>query len=259
MSTDTLRVAALALACAALGATPPLALAAGSEAPARGHVAFSLSPGPSVTVMVVGAGNVILAQPSFISAAATAVKTPRGACGIDAATPLAALVDLHRVGGPPFSIRDYGRCTTSPRNSGQLTVYSLDGETDHGRNGWRYKVGNRAGAAGAADPSGALGAGAKVLWFWCQSVAGGCQRTLEARAPASVTAGRPLSVRVLGYDNVGHGEAMSGARVSIAGSSAVTGSSGRVTLRAPSQAGTYSVRATRPGSVPSFPTVVQVR
>jgi hypothetical protein len=261
-----------AIACAAPGGAPAVAAAAQHRHPSRvsvatgrAHAALSLNPGPSVSVMIVGAGNVILGQPGEISVAATAVKTSRGACGIAAATPLAALVDLRRVGGPPFSIRDYGHCTTSPRNSGQLFVNSLDGETNHGQNGWEYKVGNRSGTTGAADPSGAFGdghllaSGSKVLWFWCQSVAGGCQRTLEAAAPASGTPGHTLSVRVIGYDNEGHGQAMSGARVTLAGSSAVTGGSGRVTLRAPSRAGTYSMRASRPGSVPSFPAVVQIR
>jgi hypothetical protein len=215
--------------------------------------------------MVVGAGNVILAQPEQISVAATAVSTSHGACGIAAATPLAALVDLRRVGGPPFSIRDYGHCTVSPRNSGQLFVYSLDGETNHGQNGWEYKVNTRSGTTGAGDTSGPQGNGrlltngADVLWFWCQSFAGGCQRTLEVKAPAGVSRGSSIGVVVVGYDNDGHAKPMSGARVSIAGSSAVTGSSGRATLRAPSKPGSVGVRASRPGSVPSFPDVIQVR
>jgi hypothetical protein len=258
---------------AAVGATVLAAiagfalLAGGGTAAARpqARAAVSMNPGPAVDVMVVGAGNVILRQPEAISAAATGVRTSRGPCGIAAGTPLAALVDLRRVGGPPFAIRDYGHCTSSSRNSGQLFVYSLDGETNHGQNGWEYKVGNRSGTTGAADPSGPFGdsrllpAESKVLWFWCQSFAGGCQRTLEAAAPPTVSRARSLSVRVVGYDNAGRGQAMSGARVSIAGSAAVTGGSGRVTLRAPSRPGLYPVRASRPGSVPSFPTVVEVR
>jgi hypothetical protein len=262
-----------ALRASAIGATfvALIAGAAGGTAAAQrfgrrqARSAVSMNPGPSVEVMVVGAGNLILGQPESISAAATAIKMPHGPCGVAAGTPLAALVDLRRVGGPPFAVHDYGHCTVSPRNSGQLFVYSLDGETNHGQNGWEYKVGNRSGTTGAGDPSGPFGdsrlipSGSTVLWFWCQAFAGGCQRNLEAVVPASVSRGGALSVKVLGYDNAGRGQAMSGAHVSISGSSAVTGGSGRVTLRAPSRAGVYPVRASRPGSVPSFPAVVQVR
>ncbi len=264
MSAERLRSKAALVGCAAMAGASALVLAGHATASSTGRPA-SLSPGPAVTVMVVGAGNVILRQPEQISVAATAVTTSNGPCGIAAATPLAALVDLRRVGGPPFSIRDYGHCTASPRNSGQLFVYSLEGETNHGQNGWEYKVGNVSGSAGAADPSGPQGDGrllangAKVLWFWCQSFGGGCQRTLEVRAPAMVSRGASFTVQVIGYDNDGHGRSMSGARVSLATTSAVTGSSGRATLRAPSRAGPLGVHASRSGSVPAFPDVVRVR
>ena len=59
-----------------------------------------------------------------------------------------------------------------------------------GRDGWVYKVGRRAGSAGAADPPARSAPGAscapaqRVLWFWCVKDAGdSCQRTL-AVAPA---------------------------------------------------------------------------
>jgi hypothetical protein len=257
-------LALLALVALVAGAFAAGGAQAGAAVRGRAHSA-SLYAGPSVTEMVVGAGNAILSQPRQLSVAATAVQSSHGACGVAAATPLAALVDLQRIGGPAFSLRDYGHCTASPRNSGELFVYSLDGETNHGQNGWEYKVGNRSGTTGAGDPSGPegdgrlLANGAKVLWFWCQSFGGGCQRTLEVRAPASVSRGGSMSVEVLGYDNEGHGQRMSGARVSIGGDSAVTGSSGRATLRAPTRGGPLGVRASRPGSVPSFPDVVEVR
>ncbi|MEA2216030.1 MAG: hypothetical protein QOK19_1591 [Solirubrobacteraceae bacterium] len=272
MSAERRSIGPVARRCAALAAVSALALAvhaapapAGGTGGGRQARPSSLYPGPSVSIMVVGAGNVILVQPEQISVAATAVSTSHGTCGIAAATALAALVDLRRVGGPPFSIRDYGHCTSSPRNSGQLFVYSLDGETNHGQNGWEYKVDNRSGTTGAGDTSGPQGNGrllangARVLWFWCQSFGGGCQRTLEVRAPATVARGSAMSVSVVGYDNAGHARSMPGARVWIGASAAVTGSSGTATLRAPSKTGPLGVRASRPGSVPSFPDVVQVR
>jgi hypothetical protein len=241
----------------------PSVLAGVSHAPRAGSA--ELIPAPPVQIMVVGAGNVILSQPRAISSAAIAVSVSGRACGISAATPLAALTDLHRVGGPGFALRDYGHCTSSPRNSGQLFVYSLDGETNHGQNGWEYKVNGRSGTTGAADPSGPQGdghllrSGSRVLWFWCQAVAGGCQRTLEVSAPTIVSRGASVTLRVTGYDNEGRGVPMSGASVRLGSSSATTGRSGTVTLKAPSASGYYGVRATRSGSVPSFPQLLQVR
>ncbi len=232
---------------------------------ARVHVADLPVPGPTVQVMIVGAGNIILRPAEALNVPVSTVTTSHGTCALAAGTPLAALAVLHRSGGPAFSVRDYGHCNSSPSNSGQLFVYSLDGETNHGQNGWEYKVNGRSGTTGAADPSGPegngrkLASGSRVLWFWCQAFDGGCERTLEVSVPSSVARGASFSVKVTGYDNEGHGQAMSGARVSLLSSSAVTSASGRATLRAPAKAGLYSVHATRTGSVPSFPEVVQVR
>jgi hypothetical protein len=215
--------------------------------------------------MVVGAGNVVLAPARSISAAAVNVRVSGRNCRIAAGTPLAALADAHLAGGPGFAVRDYGHCTSSPRDSGQLFVYSLDGETNHGQNGWEYKVGNLSGTTGAGDETGPQGdgrlltPGAQVLWFWCQAFAGGCERNLAVSAASSVARGGALRVRVTGYDNYGRGRAMSGARVRLAGGTAVTGVSGVVTLRAPSRAGSYTLSASRPGSVPAFPVRVAVR
>ncbi len=221
--------------------------------------------GANVRVMVVGAGNVVLSPARAIGAGAASVRVGGRSCEVAASTPLAALADLHLAGGPAFSIRDYGRCTSSPRDSGQLFVYSLDGERNHGQNGWEYKVGNRSGTTGAGDPTGAQGdgrllaPGSQVLWFWCQAFAGGCQRNLALSASGSVPGGGVLRVRVTGYDNYGRGAAMAGARVRLGAASAVTGGSGAVTLRAPSRAGSYALTASRPGSVPAFPVTVTVR
>jgi hypothetical protein len=232
-------------------------------------LATALIPAPasatSVRVMVVGAGNVVLAPARSVSSAAVSVRVGGRTCGVAGGTPLAALAQLHSAGGPAFAIRDYGHCTSSPGASGQLFVYSLDGESNHGQNGWEYKVANLGGTTGAGDPTGAQGngrllaPGAQVLWFWCQAFAGGCQRNLALSAASSVAPGASLRVRVSGYDNYGSGEAMSGARVTLGGAVATTGGSGVVSLRAPSRAGTYSLFASRPGSVPAFPQAVTVR
>jgi hypothetical protein len=237
---------------------------------AAGVVALFAAPpaasaAPTVQTMVVGAGNVILSPARPSPASAASVRVGPRTCGVAAGTPLAALADLHAAGGPGFAIRDYGRCTRSTAGSGQLFVYSLDGERNHGQNGWEYKVGNRSGSTGAGDPSGPRGdgrllaPGQRLLWFWCQSFAGGCQRNLGLSSASSVARRGTLSVRVTGYDNEGRGVPMSGAVVRLGASSAVTGGSGQVSLRAPSGGGRYALTATRNGSVPSFPETVLVR
>jgi hypothetical protein len=239
-----------------------VALAALVPGPASGRARAAAT---TVRVMVVGAGNVVLSPPRAVSSAAVRVRAGGRTCGVAQGTPLAALAQLHLAGGPAFAIRDYGRCTASTGASGQLFVYSLDGETNHGQNGWEYKVNNLAGTAGAGDATGPQGngrllaPGAQVLWFWCQAFAGGCQRNLVLSAAGSVARGGSLRVRVTGEDNYGRGTAMSGARVTLGGATATTGGSGVVTLRAPSRPGTYSLSASRSGSVPAFPQPVGVR
>lgn len=219
----------------------------------------------TVRIMVVGAGNVVLSSARSVSSAAVSVRVGGRSCGVAGGTPLAALAQLHLAGGPAFAIRDYGHCTSSPGASGQLFVYSFDGETNHGQNGWEYKVADTGGTTGAGDPSGAQGdgrllaPGAQVLWFWCQAFAGGCQRNLALSAASSAARGAALRVRVTGYDNYGRGAPMAGARVTLGGASATTGGAGVVTLRTPSRAGTYALAASRPGSVPAFPQTVTVR
>lgn len=263
MSARRSKRAAVAAGCAALGFVP--AAVVGLPAAVAGPSARGASSGPAVTVMVVGAGNVVLSQPRAVAAGGAGVQASGRRCAVAAGTPLAALVALHAQGGPAFAIRDYGHCNSSARNSGQLFVYSLDGETNHGQNGWEYKVGNLAGSAGAADPSGPEGdgrllrAGQRVLWFWCEAYAGGCERTLEVSAASSVARGGRLAVRVTGYENEGRGVAVAGATVRLGSSSASTARSGTATLTAPSAGGRYALSASRSGSVPAFPETVTVR
>ena len=84
--------------------------------------------------------------------------------------------------------------TTGPARAARATrarsTCSRSGRTRaRGRDGWVYKVGNRSGSAGAADPGGSFGTGRtlrggeRVLWFWCvKDRRDACQRTL-ADAP----------------------------------------------------------------------------
>jgi hypothetical protein len=243
-------------ACAGIGAALACALA---PSPALAPAAST----PSVEVMVVGRGGAILAPARTVSAAATTLDVAGRTCSVAAATPLAVLADLHAAGGPAFAVRDYGHCGGAPSTASELFVYSLGGERNHGQDGWGYKVGGAAGSTGAGDPSGAKGngrllyPGARVLWFWCEASATGCERTLEVSAP-NAHRGRPLTATVYAYDNEGRGVPVRGATLSLGGRRAVTGAGGRATITAPAAPGRYRATAARPGMVPAFPVTVTV-
>jgi hypothetical protein len=216
--------------------------------------------------MVVGTGGTILSPARTVTAGETTVRVAKKTCAVAAGTPLAALVALRRGGGPGFALRDYGNCGPSPRNSGQLFVYSLAGEMNRGQDGWEYKVDGASGTTGAGDPGGPRGdgrrlrAGERLLWFWCQAAGGGCERTLEvAPAVSTVARGGSFTVTVTGYDNEGRGTPVAGAIVTLGADFASTGSGGRATLIAPLAPGRYRVSVVRVGLVPSFPETIVVR
>jgi hypothetical protein len=220
---------------------------------------------PVVQMMVVGRGGTILSGPRSVVDGASSVTVSGRRCALAPGTPLGALAALHRLGGPAFSLRDYGRCGSSTRNSGQLFVYSLGGQSNRGQSGWEYKAGGLAGSTGAADPSGVRGdgrllrSGQRVLWFWCEASAGGCQRTLEVSAPSTVSRAGTLALRVTGYDNEGRGAPVAGAVVKLGADFATTGASGRASLIVPSAPGRYVLSALRRGLVPAFPETIVVR
>jgi hypothetical protein len=221
---------------------------------------------PSVQAMVVGAGGAIISGSRTVAASPTTVRAGARSCAVAGGTPLAVLAALRRAGGPGFALRDYGRCGSSPVNSGQLFVYSLGGERNRGQSGWEYKVDHVAGSTGAADPSGPRGdgrrvrSGAHVLWFWCNAAGGGCQRTLDLRPSArTVSRGARLFVTITGYDNEGRGTPAVGAVATLGSDFASAGPHGEATLIAPSAPGRYSLSAGRPGLVPSFPETIVVR
>ena len=228
-------------------------------------VVSSAMAAPAVQTMVVGAGGVVLSAPRTVTASSTSVRVGSRSCAVAAGTPLAALAGLERLGGPAFSLRDYGRCGSSASSSGQLFVYRLGGESNRGQDGWEYKVDRISGTTGAGDTSGARGngrllsSGQHVLWFWCAASAGGCQRTLEVSAAPSVTRGATLAVQVEGYDNEGRGRPVAGAIVTLGSDFASTDSAGRARLIAPRGRGSYSLSAKRGGLVPSFPETIVVR
>jgi hypothetical protein len=228
--------------------------------------ALSSAAGPAVTSMIVGARGGVLSRAQTVTAGATSVRVGAKRCAVAPGTPLAVLAAVRRRGGPGFALRDYGRCGSSPLNSGQLFVYSLGGERNSGQNGWVYKVDHVSGTTGAGDSSGPRGdgrrlrSGAHLLWFWCKASGGGCQRTLDVRPAAlSVSRGGSINVTVTGYDNEGRGTPAVGAVATLGSDFASTGSHGEATLIAPSTPGRYSLNASRPGLVPSFPETIVVR
>lgn len=253
------------MSSAAVATGACLVLAAGASSGSTASVA-SAAAAPAVQTMIVGSTGAILFPARTLTASATGVRVDGRSCAVAAGTPLAALAAAARAGGPSFALRDYGRCDGSPVNSGELFVYELGGEANHGQDGWEYKVEGVSGTTGAADTSGPLGngrllrSGQRVLWFWCEASGGGCQRTLEARAATSTVApGASLSVSVEGRENEGRGAAVSGAIVTLGSDFASTGSGGRATLVAPTAPGRYQLSATRRGMVASFPETIVVR
>ena len=178
------------------------------------------------------------------------VRVRRRRCAVASRTPLAALVRSHP---GHIGLRDFGSCSRNPRDATQLFVRSIRHDKNRGRRGWEYKVGRKAGTTGAADPSGPFGngrrlrSGQRVIWFYCVLRAGGCQRTLAVRVTPDAAG---LTVKVVGYDDNGHGVVVNGATVRAGGASAVTGADGRARLALPG--GSYRVYARKEGLVRSF-------
>jgi len=214
-----------------------------------------------VQVMVVGQDHVLRA-PKTVKLKPRSVKVGGKRCRIAAATPLAALVATKL----KLALRDYGSCGKRPRDAGGLYVSKVGGEREKGRGGWVYKVGRRAGSAGAADPSGPFGTGKRVrggqriTWFWCeQDQSGGCQRTLEVRPDrTSAAPGEALRVTVRGYDDQGHGVPVGGASVRLGSATAVTGADGAAVLTVPAASGRLRLQAERDGMLRAFPREVAV-
>jgi hypothetical protein len=175
-------------------------------------------------------------------------------CTVGDATALAGLARSH-VGR--LRIRDFGVCSSRPRDASGLIVTGIRDDRNRGQRGWVYKVGRRAATAGAADMGGPFGrgrlrAGQRITWFYCVR-AGDCQRTLAVRATA-VSGGVLATVR--GYNDAGEGVPVEGASVTASGVTGVTAGDGTVELAVPP--GTHRVVARKDGLVRSFTERVEV-
>jgi hypothetical protein len=223
----------------------------------------SAARGVPVRVMVVGRTRV-LASAQTVRARSVVVRAGKRRCLVASATPLAALAQALR-GGAHYRVRDFGHCARrTSAGSGQLFVRQIGRDANRRGDGWFYKVGGRAGTAGAADPAGPLGrgrlsAGTQLLWFYCRwdAAAHSCQRTLALETTGTPAAGAPLGVRVTGSDNEGHVRPVAGATVTIGATRAITDGDGRCVVTVPGR-GTWSLKATRAGTVPAFPVRIAV-
>ncbi|MEI7888767.1 MAG: hypothetical protein WCI34_00535 [Actinomycetes bacterium] len=224
--------------------------------------------GPKVSTVIANRSGIVFGPKTteahtFI----TQVGSSKRRCQIAQGTPLAALKGT----GVVFHLKDFGRCSMSTSASAGLFLDKLLNTTNTGTSGWTFKVNNRAGTAGAADPSGPFGTGPlatgdKVIWFWCVFDANwACQRNLALVAPSTAAAGSSISVEVRAYNDEGTWIPGVGARVSIGTTNVVSGPSGTVTIQVPTRAGSYVLKAAdATGSssggqrAPAFPTALTV-
>jgi hypothetical protein len=208
---------------------------------------------PKVRQLVVFRDGSAIAKTVSTRAAQVGVAGRR--CTVGDSTALAALV---RSKPGRLRLRDFGSCSSRPRDGSGLFVRAIRKDANRGQNGWVYKVGRRAATAGAADVTGPFGRGRlrarqRVTWFYCRMVQGGCQRTLEVRVRAHPGT---LVAAVRGYDDEANAVAVAGAMVTAGGRSAETDATGVARLALP--AGRYSAVATKAGLVRSFAERVEV-
>jgi len=257
-----------AVGAAALAGPADAALAGPATASGPSSPAFAVlaAPGPRVQAMVVGRDGRVSFGPRTVAASETTVTAGRRRCRVAAGTPLAALAAARRARGPSFAVADLASSCSArrARDSAGLFVRRVGSDRNRGQAGWVYKVGNRAGTSGAADPSGPFGSGrlrsgARVLWFWCRAALA-CQRSLVVSPAARrVAPGAPLPVTVRAYDDLGRGRPVAGASLTFGGARAPSGRGGRTLLRAPASPGRYRLTATARGTIPSFAETIEVR
>ncbi len=206
-------------------------------------VAAASSGAPSAYVRVEGAGATLLPQTLVHPSTATTLK---GHTCADATA--AGALDQGTAGNwsgsYSASFKDY-------------LVGSILGETPSGNNFWTLWVNGRSSQTGGCATH--LHPGDHVLWFDCQADASfNCTNNpLALSAPASVQRGRPLTVSVTQLDGAGHGRAITGAAVSGAGVTGVSGPSGIATM-VPRGTGIIALQAEKSGATPSDPVYVCV-
>jgi hypothetical protein len=213
------------------------------------------APASAAELMVVGRTGTLVA-PRTASPEGAKVRVEGHRCRLAARTPLAALAHAP----VRLTLRDYGACGSRPADAAAVYVRAIDGQRERGRGGWVYKLGDAAPSLGAADPSGRFAKRARVLWFWCVSGPGGCQRTLSVAPDRSAAApGETLRVTVRAHDDQGRAVPARGATVTMGSARATAGPDGVAELTVPPASGTLGVVATQAKRVRSFPARVRVQ
>lgn len=222
---------------------PRLAIAA-ALATLAGTAALPAQAAPRIDQLVVFRDGE--AKSDTVGTRATRVRVGDHRCRVPRATPLAGLV---RSDVAPLRVRDFSR-SCDPSN---LFVQAIGPNENRRQSGWVYKVGNRQGTTSASDPSGPFGSGrlerrARVTWFYCVFGAGGCQRTLGLRVRDQGEG--TFSVRVMGYDDEGHGARVAGALVHVGAQTVETDDQGAATFRL--TPGAHRLYAEKRGHIRSF-------
>jgi hypothetical protein len=210
-----------------------VAAAGAAAAGAAAQRATAARPAPTVQIMVVGRTRTLVSART-VKLSATTVAIGHHRCAVPAGTALAGLIAAHA--NP--KVTDVAGCDPS-----SLFVAKVGHDANHGDQGWEYKVGHKSPSSGAGDTSGRLKANQQLLWFWCTR-ANHCERTLDVSRNGNV-------VRVLGYDDNGHGQPVAGATVHLDNQTITTAVDGTAQLTiAP---GRHTLYATKTGLVQSFP------
>jgi hypothetical protein len=239
--------AVLAVGVAAAAVAPAAASPIGGGGP---------SPPPKVNQLVVFRDGSF--REKTTRARRVAVHVGGRRCVVGAGTPLAALV-VSKVA--KIGLRDFGSCSRRARDATGLFVRKLGPDANAGQDGWVYKVGRKAGSAGAADPSGPFGHGrlkygAHVLWFYCHMQGSSCQRTLSFDQMDTEPPGA-LLVHVGAYNDQGKGIPAAGVTVHIDSVTGVTDQTGAV--RIVGGVGRHTLYADGGGYVRTFDTTVELQ
>jgi hypothetical protein len=220
----------LRLTFAAAVAAIAILVAAGPAAAANVHVALRVE-GPQHTIFT---GRPV---PFTGTVQGHALSKP---------TPLGALIKAGRK-------HDFGVGLTWFSCCG-FFVDSIAGKPSDATHFWAFKVGHALSSLGAGSVTAKPGMHALFYWTSFDPDTGATEPTLGLRATSrDLERGATATFTVTSYDDAGAATPAAHAWVAVNGAATQAGSLGRVTVRF-TRAGTYAVRATRPGTIRS-PTV----
>ena len=172
------------------------------------------------------------------------------ALGAGRRAPLRGRAGDAAVGAGGHAAARCGCATTAPAAArpptpARSTCAQVGPDRARGPRGWVYKVGNRAGTTGAADPcrpvrhrAAAARRPAAVVLVRAEPRRGlpaHARRAARGRPPSRPVA--PLRVTVRGYDDNGRGVPVAGALVRLGGAQALTGADGVATVTVPAARG----------------------